>query len=159
MCGDMPGRCSIMTSLVLQGISQQEREYFELSNDDERQCLICKTCCFLSAIRCPCSPNRLVCPFHVDDLCACPMNRKVLRYRYTLEELGGMLRALQERSCAYQDWLQQVETLLDGRYQDKPGAEGGRRCIVQRVETVGWITGWVDSQRDGRQRVERTGDM
>lgn len=53
------------------------------------------------------------------------MYKKVLRYRYTLEELGGMLRALQERSQAYQDWLQQVETLLDGRYKDKPGITEG----------------------------------
>lgn len=49
------------------------------------------------------------------------MIKKVLRYRYTLDELNGMLCALQERSQAYQDWLQQVETLLDGVHVNKPG--------------------------------------
>ena len=107
--------------LLHQGISQQQREYFELSNDDERQCSVCKTCCFLSAVRCPCTPNQLVCPHHVQDLCACPMDKKVLRYRYTLEELRGMMQSLQERSQAYQNWLQQVESLLDGQHADKPG--------------------------------------
>lgn len=117
---------------ILQGITLQEREYFELSTDDDRQCYTCKTCCFLSAIRCPCTANRLVCPHHVDDLCTCPMSRKVLRYRYTMKELDGMLKALQERSQAYQDWLAQVETLLDGDHEDedKPGMDILRRLLT-----------------------------
>ena len=49
------------------------------------------------------------------------MSKKVLRYRYTLEELSNMLQALQERSHDYQQWLEQVEALLDGQYTEKPG--------------------------------------
>ena len=105
----------------LQGISQQQREYFELSSDDERQCKVCKTCCFLSAVRCPCTPNHLACPHHVTDLCPCPLASKVLRYRYTLDELRGMLKALQDRAEAYQTWLRHVEALLDGEQDEKPG--------------------------------------
>ena len=100
---------------------QEQREYFELSSDDERQCSVCKTCCFLSAIRCPCTPNKLVCPHHIQELCPCPMGKKVMRYRYTLGELRGMLTTLQDRSLAYQRWLQQVDTLLDGEHSQKPG--------------------------------------
>ena len=54
------------------------------------------------------------------------MSKKVLRYRYTLEELNGMLYALKERSQAYQTWLQQVESLLDGEDTEKPGQQNLR---------------------------------
>ena len=32
------------------GVTESEREAFELLPDDERQCEICKTTCFLSAV-------------------------------------------------------------------------------------------------------------
>ena len=41
-----------------QGTVQQQREVFELESDEDRQCAICNTCCFLSALRCPCSPGK-----------------------------------------------------------------------------------------------------
>ena len=40
-----------------QGIDREQREAFELVNDDGRQCVSCKTCCFLSAVRCSCNPG------------------------------------------------------------------------------------------------------
>ena len=40
---------------VTQGITQAERAAFELLPDDERQCDVCKTTCFLSAVTCDCS--------------------------------------------------------------------------------------------------------
>ena len=40
-----------------QGTVQQQREVFELASDEDRQCAVCNTCCFLSALRCPCSPG------------------------------------------------------------------------------------------------------
>uniref|UniRef100_A0A8B9LC40 [histone H3]-trimethyl-L-lysine(4) demethylase n=1 Tax=Astyanax mexicanus TaxID=7994 RepID=A0A8B9LC40_ASTMX len=40
--------------------------------DEERQCIKCRTTCFLSAITCPCSPTQLVCLHHLQDLCSLP---------------------------------------------------------------------------------------
>lgn len=37
------------------GVDKECREVFELAEDDERQCMVCKTCCFLSAVRCSCN--------------------------------------------------------------------------------------------------------
>ena len=45
---------------MLQGTVDAEREAFELLPDDERQCDVCKTTCFLSAVTCSCSPSEYV---------------------------------------------------------------------------------------------------
>ena len=44
---------------VDQGTTEAERAAFELLPDDERQCDICKTTCFLSAVTCSCSDGLL----------------------------------------------------------------------------------------------------
>ena len=45
---------SARLALLEWGVTQAEREAFELLPDDERQCDFCKTTCFLSAITCSC---------------------------------------------------------------------------------------------------------
>lgn len=52
---------------------------FELLPDDERQCVKCKTTCFMSAVCCACQPGLLVCLHHAGELCACPPQRYKLR--------------------------------------------------------------------------------
>lgn len=42
-------------TLLEWGVSDAEREAFELIPDDERQCDVCKTTCFLSAVTCSCT--------------------------------------------------------------------------------------------------------
>lgn len=74
----------ILTHLIrcipdLQGITEAEREAFELLPDDERQCDKCKTTCFLSALACSNCPERLVCLYHTQDLCNCPTDKLYLR--------------------------------------------------------------------------------
>ena len=41
---------SLRRDLLEGGVTEAEREAFELLPDDERQCAICKTTCFLSAL-------------------------------------------------------------------------------------------------------------
>lgn len=43
---------SLLYFIYFQGITKAEREAFELLPDDERQCELCKTTCFLSAVTC-----------------------------------------------------------------------------------------------------------
>lgn len=62
-----------------QGITEAEREAFELLPDDERQCIKCKTTCFLSALACYDCPDGLVCLSHINDLCKCSSSRQYLR--------------------------------------------------------------------------------
>uniref|UniRef100_A0A8C0I7B0 Lysine demethylase 5D n=1 Tax=Balaenoptera musculus TaxID=9771 RepID=A0A8C0I7B0_BALMU len=105
-------------SLLDKGITEAEREAFELLPDDERQCIKCKTTCFLSALACYDCPDGLVCLSHINDLCKCSSSRQYLRYRYTLDELPAMLHKLKVRAKSFDTWANKVRVALeveDGR--------------------------------------------
>ncbi|CAG03939.1 unnamed protein product, partial [Tetraodon nigroviridis] len=109
--------------LHLQGISEAEREAFELLPDDERQCDKCKTTCFLSALACSSCSERLVCLYHTQDLCNCPTDKLYLRYRYTLDELLGMLHRLKVRSESFDHWANRVKEALEQEEGNKIAIE------------------------------------
>ncbi|KRT85718.1 PHD finger motif containing protein [Oryctes borbonicus] len=100
-------------SLLDWGVTNAEREAFELLPDDERQCDICKTTCFMSAISCFCMNNVLVCLRHYSELCKCPAQKKTLRYRYTLDELLPLLRNLKTKAESFDRWADRVKDALD----------------------------------------------
>ncbi|XP_040298013.1 lysine-specific demethylase 5C isoform X3 [Bufo bufo] len=100
-------------SLLERGITEAEREAFELLPDDERQCQKCKTTCFLSALACYNCPQGLVCLYHIEDLCQCPPARQYLRYRYTLDELPAMLYKLKIRAESFDTWASKVRRALE----------------------------------------------
>ncbi|XP_060536909.1 lysine-specific demethylase 5 [Cylas formicarius] len=95
------------------GVTNAEREAFELLPDDERQCEVCKTTCFLSAMTCSCSTTTLVCLRHYKNLCECPPTNRTLRYRYTLDELPVMLKALKLKAESFDHWVAKVKDALD----------------------------------------------
>uniref|UniRef100_A0A3Q1JHN5 [histone H3]-trimethyl-L-lysine(4) demethylase n=1 Tax=Anabas testudineus TaxID=64144 RepID=A0A3Q1JHN5_ANATE len=108
-------------SLMERGITEAEREAFELLPDDERQCDKCKTTCFLSALACSNCPERLVCLYHTQDLCNCPTEKLYLRYRYTLDELLAMLHRLKVRSESFDSWANRVKEALEQEEGNKIG--------------------------------------
>uniref|UniRef100_A0A674N2P5 [histone H3]-trimethyl-L-lysine(4) demethylase n=1 Tax=Takifugu rubripes TaxID=31033 RepID=A0A674N2P5_TAKRU len=101
------------------GVLSSEQEVFELLPDDERQCYKCKTTCFLSALTCSCSPDRLVCLHHAADLCDCPHGNKCLRYRYDLEEFPAMLYGVKTRAQSYDTWSKRVTEALSADQKNK----------------------------------------
>ncbi|KAM9475520.1 lysine-specific demethylase 5C isoform 1-T1 [Clarias gariepinus] len=100
-------------ALLEKGITEAEREAFELLPDDERQCDKCKTTCFLSALACTNCTERLVCLYHTQDLCSCPTDKLYLRYRYTLDELLAMLYRLKVRAESFDSWANRVKEALE----------------------------------------------
>ncbi|XP_019110300.1 lysine-specific demethylase 5C isoform X1 [Larimichthys crocea] len=110
-------------SLMERGITEAEREAFELLPDDERQCDKCKTTCFLSALACSNCPERLVCLYHTQDLCNCPTEKLYLRYRYTLDELLAMLHRLKVRSESFDSWANRVKEALEQEEGNKIGID------------------------------------
>lgn len=55
---------SLRFGFSMQGTVEAEREAFELLPDDERQCAVCKTTCFLSAVTCACC-GKDTCKFEI----------------------------------------------------------------------------------------------
>ncbi|XP_076847642.1 lysine-specific demethylase 5C isoform X2 [Brachyhypopomus gauderio] len=108
-------------ALLEKGITEAEREAFELLPDDERQCDKCKTTCFLSALACTGCPERLVCLYHTQDLCSCPTDKLYLRYRYTLDELLAMLHRLKVRAESFDSWANRVKEALEQEEGNKIG--------------------------------------
>lgn len=94
-------------------MTEAEREAFELLPDDERQCEVCKTTCFLSAMTCNCNSESLVCLRHYTSLCTCPPEKHTLRYRYTLDELPLMLQKLKLKAESFDNWVNLVKDALD----------------------------------------------
>ncbi|XP_045539798.1 lysine-specific demethylase lid [Papilio machaon] len=94
------------------GVTEAEREAFELLPDDERQCQLCKTTCFLSCVTCACT-SHVACLRHYAQLCTCPPAAHKLRYRYTLDELPAMLDKLKKKSELFREWAEAVQNALD----------------------------------------------
>ncbi|KYO33188.1 lysine-specific demethylase 5B isoform B [Alligator mississippiensis] len=101
------------------GVTETERVAFEMLPDDERQCLKCKTTCFMSAVYCSCKPGLLVCLYHVEDLCSCPTYKYKLGYRYTLDDLYPMMNALKSRAESYNEWASNVNEALEAKINNK----------------------------------------
>uniref|UniRef100_A0AAV3A525 [histone H3]-trimethyl-L-lysine(4) demethylase n=1 Tax=Pyxicephalus adspersus TaxID=30357 RepID=A0AAV3A525_PYXAD len=121
-------------ALMEKGITEAEREAFELLPDDERQCQKCKTTCFLSALACYNCPQGLVCLYHIDDLCQCPPSRQYLRYRYTLDELPAMLHKLKGRAESFDTWANKVRRALEFQNGGKTELENLQVLEAEAVE-------------------------
>ncbi|XP_054432486.1 lysine-specific demethylase 5B [Pteronotus mesoamericanus] len=113
------------------GVIDAERMDFELLPDDERQCIRCKTTCFMSAVSCACSPGLLVCLHHVRELCACPPRRYKLRYRYTLDDLYPMMNALKLRAESYNEWALNVNDALEAKINKKKSLASFKALIEE----------------------------
>lgn len=116
------------------GITDAEREAFELLPDDERQCEYCKTTCFLSAVTCSCNGSKLVCIPHRENLCDCPPSNHCLRYRYTLDELPVMLHRLKVRAESFDNWAIKVKAALEATDDDEKLELSELKELIQEAE-------------------------
>jgi len=105
---------SLRKSIKELGITNSEYEAFECVPDDARQCSFCCTTIFLSAVSCPCTPGKLVCLHHTNQLCSkCPPSEYTLRYRYNVQDLPPLLDNLRERSESFEDWIKRANEVFD----------------------------------------------
>jgi len=74
------------------GVTKADFVKFEHQVDDLRQCIVCNTTLFLSAVSCLCDKKRLACLRHFKQLCDCPAQMHVFKFRYTIGEFRRLLR-------------------------------------------------------------------
>uniref|UniRef100_A0A4W5KDI6 [histone H3]-trimethyl-L-lysine(4) demethylase n=1 Tax=Hucho hucho TaxID=62062 RepID=A0A4W5KDI6_9TELE len=115
------------------GVLHCEQAEYNLLQDDERQCAKCRTTCYLSAITCPCSPGRLVCLHHIQDLCSCSLTNYTLNYRFTLDDLYPMMNAVKQRAEFYDEWASHVTETLEAKL-DKKKSLSVFRSLINKSE-------------------------
>lgn len=102
---------ALRQKIWLKGLVTKKRTAFELLGDDERLCEVCKTTCFLSSVSCP-DCKHMSCLQHAEDFCQCPMQKKVLNYRYDMEELFIMLQTIDFRVNSFHKWMADAKNIL-----------------------------------------------
>ena len=107
-------------ALLEGGVRRAEREAFELLPEDERQCAICKTTCFISALTTVNGRDNqeIVCLRHFPKMDVDPRSL-ILRYRYTLDELATLLQGLKCRAESYDTWSARVRAALEAKAEDR----------------------------------------
>uniref|UniRef100_A0A8C5BGY2 [histone H3]-trimethyl-L-lysine(4) demethylase n=1 Tax=Gadus morhua TaxID=8049 RepID=A0A8C5BGY2_GADMO len=118
------------------GVSRCQEAKYDHLQDDERQCVKCRTTCYLSAVTCPCSPGVLACLHHIHDLCPCPVSNYTLNYRFTLDDLYPMMTAVKHRAELYDDWASRVAETLDARLEKKKGLSVFRSLVSESDSNI-----------------------
>uniref|UniRef100_A0A672S568 [histone H3]-trimethyl-L-lysine(4) demethylase n=1 Tax=Sinocyclocheilus grahami TaxID=75366 RepID=A0A672S568_SINGR len=101
------------------GVVRCELFEYNLLADDERQCVKCRTTCYLCALTCPCRPGFQVCLHHAHDLCSCPVSNYTLNYRFTLDDLYPMMNAVRQRAESYDEWASRVTEFMEAKLDKK----------------------------------------
>ena len=107
-------------ALLEAGVKAAEREAFELLPEDERQCAVCKTTCFMSALTIINGKDtqEIVCLRHFSKMDVDP-STLILRYRYTLDELATLLQGLKVRAESYDSWTSKVRAALEAKGEER----------------------------------------
>ncbi|TPX44179.1 hypothetical protein SeLEV6574_g04654 [Synchytrium endobioticum] len=88
----------------------------EITNEDQAQCMYCSTFCTVTAVKCECNPNRVVCLHHTDLVfCQCKKPEKstwIVRMRYTDDELRRIADIVSREAYKPNQWKRQFQQLM-----------------------------------------------
>jgi [histone H3]-trimethyl-L-lysine4 demethylase len=90
----------------------------DFPSDEYYQCSVCKTYIYLSQITCPCTTNA-VCPSHASELCDCEVDTRVLRLRYTDQDLIDLATKISDRAKIPEVWSQKFNAVMS-EYERPP---------------------------------------
>uniref|UniRef100_A0A672LQ79 [histone H3]-trimethyl-L-lysine(4) demethylase n=1 Tax=Sinocyclocheilus grahami TaxID=75366 RepID=A0A672LQ79_SINGR len=131
------------------GVVQCELFKYDLLADDERQCVKCRTTCYLSALTCPCRPGVQVCLHHGHDLCSCYKIQELSLFK-DVTVFRALLEESNEKSFPENDLLRQLrlvtqdaekcssvaQQLLKGKRQTRYRTGGGNSPNQLTVEEM-----------------------
>ncbi|XP_066526984.1 lysine (K)-specific demethylase 5Ba [Hoplias malabaricus] len=140
------------------GVWRSQQVDYEEQPDEERQCAKCRTTCYLSAITCPCSPGQLVCVHHLHDLCSCAPTNYMLNYKYTLDTLNKMFKAVGTRAESYDDWASKINEVLKAD-RNKCDLEDLRALVVEAEKKMYPETDLLRNLRQIIQEAEKNASM
>ncbi|XP_005739565.1 lysine (K)-specific demethylase 5Ba [Pundamilia nyererei] len=120
--------------ITKKGVMQSRQVDYEVLPDEARQCFKCLTTCYLSGITCACSPDKMVCLYHTQNLCSCPPINLTLHYKFTLDELYPLMASVKLRANSYKDWVSNVQDIVENKGTKKKGLED-LHILVEQAET------------------------
>ncbi|VDM31022.1 unnamed protein product [Hydatigera taeniaeformis] len=130
---------SLRRHLVRLGVRRTERFVFEALEEDSRECQLCKTTLFTSALTCSCSKS--------ED--------QILLYRYGLDELSQFVDRPQERIREYRQWRARVDNFLRSSASLRNAKESESLALsltggqIESHDTITEQAGAVDSEGGG----------
>ncbi|CAL5406930.1 unnamed protein product [Camellia sinensis] len=106
----------------------------------ERDCSVCLFDLHLSATGCHCSPERYAWLNHAEQLCSCSWSAKFFLFRYDINELDFLVKALEGKQSAVYRWGKQDLRLALSPYVSKdnpqfPGLIANLSCSSQPSAT------------------------
>uniref|UniRef100_A0A5K3FRG7 JmjC domain-containing protein n=1 Tax=Mesocestoides corti TaxID=53468 RepID=A0A5K3FRG7_MESCO len=125
---------SLRRHLARLGVRRTERFVFESRNEETRECQLCKTTLFTSALTCACSKTML-CLEHYQSCSCCVVEDQILLYRYGLDELSQFVERHQSRLREYWKWKTRVEELLSHKTSPHEKTQG--ESFMTRASTLG----------------------
>ncbi|RWR85797.1 JmjC domain-containing protein [Cinnamomum micranthum f. kanehirae] len=93
-------------------LSQTRKMDRNFDSTDDRECFSCFYDLHLSAAGCECSQDRFACLKHVKLLCSCELSRRFFLFRYEMDELQTLVKALQGDLTAIRHWASEVLGLV-----------------------------------------------
>ncbi|EJD48519.1 hypothetical protein AURDEDRAFT_183424 [Auricularia subglabra TFB-10046 SS5] len=94
----------------LPGLQETLEEYDTPEN--QYQCHVCKAFCYLAQITCGCNPEQVACLEHAQLLCGCEQTARVLRKRFSDEQLEDIYSKIMERASIPTDWQAKLQRTL-----------------------------------------------
>ncbi|XP_041836282.1 lysine (K)-specific demethylase 5Ba [Melanotaenia boesemani] len=141
------------------GVVQSRQVDYEELPDEERQCCKCRTTCYLSGITCLCSPKKMACLYHAQDLCSCSHSNLTLHYKYAMEVLYPLLASVKQRAESYKNWVSSVQDIVENKGTKKRGLDE-LHSLVEQAETKGFSqTSLLDQLRTITSEADKVAVM
>ena len=132
---------------------------------NERECYSCFYDLHLSAAGCECSPNRFSCLTHAKDLCSCEPTRRFFLFRYSIDEVNTLVKALEGDLDAVHQWGSDVlrlvppsDTLLEGPGDSKHRRPSNSNCCSEKQQLDINMTDVVASHQNNGYQVPKNID-
>ncbi|WCJ38308.1 Lysine-specific demethylase JMJ703 [Euphorbia peplus] len=118
---------------------QSQRMVQDFDAMTKRECHICYYDLHLSAVFCPCSPNKYSCLIHSKQLCSCCWSEKILLFRHEISELETLVEALEGKLSAVYKWARERLKLSlfssSGASLKAPGCTSGLDSHIKETDT------------------------
>lgn len=132
-------RCKLWTDGLVRSRQVMPGEGMDPEAGGTAECTICHLPLHLSAVECDCCPRRRTCLHHAANLCECPMRRRRLAWRYTLQQLERLQVETQAAvppavAAAIESEEVQLQAAVQGALEAAKAVQAAKPVVVAEVK-------------------------